>query len=130
MLSICGCIEAYTVALACAEAMEHNAVVGKECRYIGESVKRLVSEEEFDELVFEHDWLEQPISEPIAGLAFAIALRDIREKCHADTTEIKQTFQEGVEGNNKSHYGVAQTKFIDVKTKLMNMAVEICKGSQ
>lgn len=123
---ICGCIEPLLVALACAEAMEHNAVVGKESRSIGENVKRLISDEEYDELMFNHNWLEYPIIEPMATLGFAIAMREIREKCDIATDEIHKLFRDATKANEKGQFGAAQQKFIDVKSKVAELATELC----
>ncbi len=124
---ICNCIEPLLVVLACAEAMEHNAVVGKESKSIGENVKRLISDKEYEELTFEHSWLEYPIIEPIATLGFSIAIRDVNEKCGVSTDEIRKLFFEAVDANEKRQFGAAQQKFIDVKSKIADLATELCK---
>jgi len=125
---ICNCIEPILIALACAEAMEHNAVVAKETKTIGENIKRLVSSEEYEDLTFEHGWLEYPITEPLAALAFAISMRDIREKCNTPTDEIREMFTKATKANEKKQFGAAQQKFIDVKSKILSLATELCKS--
>ena len=127
MEKICGCIEPLLVALACAEAMEHNAIVGKECSQIGKEVKRLVSLDDYDELTFEHSWLELPVIEPLAELAFQISLTDVSEKCKLPTAELKKLFAEAVKDNSEKHFGAAQQKFIEVKSQLLKMATGLCE---
>lgn len=102
-------------------------MVGKESKSIGENVKRLISEEAYEDLLFEHNWLEYPLIEPIAGLAFAISMRDIREKCNVATEETRKLFIEAVEANGKKQFGAAQQKFIEVKSKILDLATELCK---
>lgn len=102
-------------------------MVSKEAKSIGENVKRLVSEEEYEDLTFEHSWLEHSITEPIAGLAFAICMRDIREKCGVSTDEVRKLFIEAAEANEKKQFGAAQQKFIEVKSKVFNIATQLCK---
>lgn len=114
---ICNCI-----------AMEHNAVVGKEAKSIGENVKSLISELEYEELTFSHSWLEYPIIEPIATIGFSIAMRDINEKCNIPTDEIKKLFFEAADDNEKRRFGAAQQKFIEVKSKIAELATGLCKG--
>ena len=125
---ICNCIEPILIALACAEAMEHNALVGKEIKSIGENIKRLVSSEEYEDLTFEHGWLEYPLTEPLARIAFAVSMRDIREKCNTPTDEVRKMFMEAADANEKKQFGAAQQKFIDVKSKILNLATELCKS--
>lgn len=126
---ICNCIEPLLVSLASAEAMEHNTVVGKEAASIGQDVKRLISEEQYDELLFEHNWLEYPLIEPIATLAFHISMRDVEEKCSIPTSEVRGEFKEATVANDKKQFGAAQQKFIEVKGKILNLATELCKES-
>lgn len=125
---ICNCIDPILIALACAEAAEHNAVVGKECSQIGERVKRLVSSDEYDELVFEHDWLAYPVIEPLAELAFNVCANDISEKCAIPTAEIKKLFNEAIKDNGERRFGSAQQKLIVVKSQLLEMAKNLCKN--
>jgi hypothetical protein len=125
--SLCKCVEPLFVALACAEALEHNAVVGREARSIGRDVQRLISETEYEELTFSHNWLEYPVTEPFAELAFAICVRDMKEKCKIETAEVRKLFDEGVAANEKRNFGLAQEKFITIKTKLLDLAKAICE---
>lgn len=130
---ICGCIDALLVALACAEAMEHNAVVSKETASIGVNVKRLISDEEYDELMFNHNWLEHPIIEPIAELAFHLSMGAIEDKCHvvAETVDgVIKMFDDAREAHNKRRFGTAQQGFIEVKSKVAELATELCKGKE
>lgn len=115
------------MALACAEALEHNAITGKMLREVWADIKRTgLTQETLEELEFEHP-LGYPISEPIAEIAIIISLSDIKEKCHIDTEEIHKTAVEGLEANRKSKFGAAQQKFIEVKSKLLDTAKKLCE---
>lgn len=124
---ICDCIEAYTVALACAEALEHNAITGKILREIWADLSREVTPEALEELEFRHP-LTYPISEPIAEMAILICLSDIKDKCRIETEEIRKTVVEGLEANRKSQFGAAQQKFVEAKSKLLDTAKKLCEG--
>jgi hypothetical protein len=118
------------VALACAEAMEHNAVVSKEEKSIGENIKRLVSDSEYERLVYEHQSLETPITEPIAELAFHLSMGTIEDKCHAPTESVDKLikmFNDSLEAHKKKKFGAAQQGFIEVKSKLLDIAHDLCK---
>lgn len=63
--SLCKCVEPLFVALACAEALEHNAVVSRETRNIGRDVKRLVSESEYEDLTLNMGGLSTRLLNPL-----------------------------------------------------------------
>jgi len=132
MGSVCPCIEPVIVAVACAEAMEHNAIVSKESRSIGINAKRLLSEDEYDEFTFEHGWLEHPITEPMASLGFHIAMREIRDQCGAPKERIdnlKTLYNEAEEQlERKGQFEQARRKFTDIKSEILNIAQDLCKN--
>ena len=126
MPKICKCVEPLFLALAAAEALEHNAIVSRESQRIGYDVKHLVSEEDFDELVFEHNWLETSIIEPIAELAIAISLRNIKDECGIETDELRKMTIEGCEATRARKFDMAQQRFVDIKSKLLEIAKKLC----
>ena len=106
-------------------------MVSKECKSIGENIKRLISEEEYEDLTNEHDWLEHPIIEPIAELAFHLSMGAIEDKCQvaAETVDgIIKMFDNSREAHNKKKFGAAQQGFIEVKSKVAELATELCKS--
>lgn len=130
---ICNCIGELLIAVAAAEAMEHNAVVSKKVLSIGVNAKRLLSEDEYDKLSFEHDWLEIPITEPFAGLAFHVAMGGIREKCGVESENVdslKKLFDEAKKDVDARRFRDAQGKFIGIKTQIMDIAEELCRNQK
>jgi len=123
---ICKCVDSLFVALACAEALEHNAITGRMLREVWADLSREVTPEALEELEFRHP-LTYPISEPIAEMAIIISLSDIKDKCGIDTKEIHKTAVEGLEANRKSKFGAAQQKFIEAKSKLLEIAKKLCE---
>ncbi len=132
MGNVCPCIDAIIIATACAEAMEHNTVVSKEARSIGINVKRLLSEDQYDKLTFDHGWLENPIIEPMAGFAFHSFVRDIFDKCGAPKERIdnlQKLFSEAREqSETKGQFEQARRKFIDIKMEIQSIAQDLCKN--
>jgi len=127
---ICNCIDAIIVAIASAEAMEHNAIVSKESKAIGSNIQKLISQDNYEILTLEHDWLESPIKEPFAELAFHLSIRDIESKCQMPEKRIDsiiELFDQGTESHNKGEHQKAQTIFIDVKNEVMKLAQNLCK---
>lgn len=105
-------------------------MVSKEARSIGVNTERLLSEEEYDKLSFDHGWLENPIIEPWAGLAFHIAMREIREKCGVESENIdslKKHFDEAKKDVEARRFREAQDKFIGIKTQILDIAKELCQ---
>lgn len=130
---ICNCIDGLLVAVAAAEAMEHNAVVSKEVRSIGVSIERLISEGQYEELSLEYDWLETPIKEPFAGLAFHLAMGGIEEKCGVESESVDsliELFDEAEKDVEARRFRDAQDKFIGIKTQIMDMAGELCRNQK
>ena len=129
--NICNCIDSILIALAASEAMEHNAIVSKEARSIGINTQRLLSKDDYEELSLEHSWLEYPIKEPFAGLAFHIAMDTIKEKCNVAPDRVDfiiDTFHEARKNSEKEgKFMEAGDKFIGIKTDIMDIAQDLCK---
>ncbi|GAH75811.1 unnamed protein product, partial [marine sediment metagenome] len=92
--------------------------------------KRLISEGEYEELMYEHQWLETPITEPIAELAFHLSMGAIEDKCGVlskDVDKIISLFDNSLEANKKRQFGAAQQGFIEVKSQVVGLATELCK---
>lgn len=51
----------------------------------------------------------------------------MKEKCKIETDEVRKLFDEGVAANEKRNFGLAQEKFSTIKTKLLDLAKEICE---
>lgn len=124
--TICECITEYSLALAASEALEHNAMIGGHFRKIGQMLKEILTEEQYEGLLAEYEWFEAPITEFTAEIYGAAAIRQVGEKCHVDVSEVLENFNKGLEWNRLKEAGTAQLRFMNVKQQLAYLAEKLC----
>ena len=122
------CISWFLVAMAGAEALEHNAGVSVALMDIAPMLKGMLTEKEWDEVVGELDWFEHPIDEMTANIAVSGALSNLREQCNVDTTKAHSLFSEGLDALRASKCNIARQKFIDLKMELLSLGQKHMPG--
>lgn len=113
------------VAMAAAEASEHNAMVGGTLRDVGKTIKEMVDPAQWEDIVYELDWFERPISEMTADIAILGSLNELEKKCGLDVSKARQLRLEGYEANEKGMTGSARARYIELKDELVRLGGEL-----
>jgi len=128
--NICKCVDWFLVAIAAAEALEHNATVSDMAKDLHEALKEIIPEEKLEDLEFEHVLLQGYITENIAEMALAGSLGTIRRECGADISKIKDFADRGFEAVKSRDPFMAAHNFTKLKGELIRLADNICERKE
>lgn len=126
MADICKCADWFLVAVAAAEALEHNATVTGMAERLHGSLQDELSPEQLEDLEFRHPLIRGYLTENMANMALSGALGEIRHKCDADISAVKERADKGFDAIKERDHEDAAEHFNKVKSDLISLAYEVC----
>ncbi len=130
MGNICKCVDWLLVAVAAAEALEHNATVSDMGETLHSALKDVLTEEQLGDLEFKHPLIRGYLTENMAEMALAGSLGSIRSGCGVDISEVKKWADTGFEAIKKRDPETAAYNFTKLKGELVRLAQSICQNNQ
>jgi len=127
MGDICKCVDWFLVAIAAAEALEHNATVSDMAKDLHENLKEILPGKKLEDLEFRHVLLQGYITERMAEFGLAGSLGSIRDKCNVDISEVKKLADSGFEAIKRRDPIAAAYNFNKLKVELVGLAQNICQ---
>lgn len=129
MTDICPCIGEVLATMVAIEALEHNATQSKLWMELGNELKKK-RPDLYEELRLEYSYLDSPIREHLAEWAPDAWLLKIEEKCNIKTDDLRKALSDGLKEMEKGRPQQAYFRYVDIKSKLLAKAMEVCKSSK
>lgn len=129
MANVCKCVDWFLVAIAAAEALEHNALISGQMETLTDELKQHISEEKLEDMSFRHALLGGYLTENMAVMALSGSLGEIHRQCGANIDKVKELSSKGYEAIKKRDADEAANSYTNLKVELMRVAQAVCANS-
>lgn len=129
MANVCKCVDWFLVAIAAAEALEHNALISGQMETLTDELKQHISEEKLEDMSFRHALLGGYLTENMAVMALSGSLGEIHRQCGANIDKVKELSSKGYEAIKKRDADEAANSYTNLKVELIRVAQAVCANS-